>query len=155
MDGYLAKPLRTSDVQRVIDALLPGGEAGHGAPVEGAGHRTPADEQVFDASAVLARVGGNAALLREIAGLFAEESARLLREIRQAAGAADAREVERVAHSFKGTFASLSAADGAAVAGRIETAAAAGNLGDVAAAPAELERQVERLGAALEREVLR
>jgi two-component system, sensor histidine kinase and response regulator len=55
-------------------------------------------------SIALERVGGDEALLQEIAGLFLEDYPNLITQIQQAVGAKDAHSLERAAHSLKGSL---------------------------------------------------
>jgi HPt (histidine-containing phosphotransfer) domain-containing protein len=56
----------------------------------------------FDRSAVLARVGGNLKTLRDLAGVFREDSQRLTAEIREALQARDVHKLRPAAHTLKG-----------------------------------------------------
>jgi HPt (histidine-containing phosphotransfer) domain-containing protein len=55
----------------------------------------------------LERVGGDEDLLREIAGLFLEDYPSLIRMIQQALAESDAHNLERAAHSLKGSIANF------------------------------------------------
>lgn len=55
----------------------------------------------------LERVGGDEELLREIAGLFLEDYPSLVSKIQGALAASDAHELERAAHSLKGSVANF------------------------------------------------
>jgi HPt (histidine-containing phosphotransfer) domain-containing protein len=104
---------------------------------------------VLDRSIALARVGGDAELLKEIADLFLTEYPGTLANLAEALNRGDAKAVERTAHSLKGSVANF----GAGVA--VETAAAleqSGRAGDLNRAPQllyELERILSDLQAEL------
>ncbi len=55
----------------------------------------------------LERVGGDEDLLREIAGLFLEDYPSLISKIQQAIAESDAHNLERAAHSLKGSIANF------------------------------------------------
>ena len=55
----------------------------------------------------LERVGGDEELLREIAGLFLEDYPSLMTKIEHAVAAHDAHNLERAAHSLKGSIANF------------------------------------------------
>lgn len=55
----------------------------------------------------LERVGGDEELLREIAGLFLEDCPTLMTKIEQAVATNDAFNLERAAHSLKGSIANF------------------------------------------------
>jgi HPt (histidine-containing phosphotransfer) domain-containing protein len=63
----------------------------------------------IDREVALARVGGDAELLQEIAGLFLEEYPKLLAELHEAAAKGDAKGVERTAHGLKGSVSNFGA----------------------------------------------
>ncbi len=67
------------------------------------------NEHVLDRDLALARVGGDAELLKELAILFLEEYPRLLAELHAASGRGDAKAVERTAHGLKGSVANFGA----------------------------------------------
>ena len=67
------------------------------------------NEHVLDRDLALARVGGDAELLKELALLFLEEYPRLLAELHAAADRGDAKTVERTAHGLKGSVANFGA----------------------------------------------
>ena len=55
----------------------------------------------------LERVGGDEDLLREIAGLFLQDYPSLICQIQKALAESDARNLERAAHSLKGSVANF------------------------------------------------
>ena len=59
--------------------------------------------QVHDIDALLARVGGDAALLGEMAALFLDEAPAYVSSIRQAVADRDAQALERAAHALRGS----------------------------------------------------
>ena len=67
------------------------------------------NEHVLDRDLALARVGGDAELLKELAILFLEEYPRLLTELHAATDRGDAKTVERTAHGLKGSVANFGA----------------------------------------------
>jgi HPt (histidine-containing phosphotransfer) domain-containing protein len=54
------------------------------------------------AATVLARIGGNLAMLRELLGIFETDSARLLAQLEDAVRARDGDRLARTAHTLKG-----------------------------------------------------
>ncbi len=142
MDGYVSKPLQTSELFAALADILAN------PPQQAAASETN-DGPAFDREAALERVGGDGELLVEIAGLFLEEAPVLLAQLRDALARNDASALERAAHSLKssvGTFSAASAQESARV---LETM---GRENDLANAPkilARLEEQVARLDQAL------
>ncbi len=145
MDRYLAKPIQEAELRRAIADLFPGSAAPGAAGAERDG---PADP-VLDRAALLARLGGNAEVLRQIVGLFRDECPRLLGAVRAALAGADARGLGRAAHTLKGMTVSLAAPAAAAAAQRLETLARDGALAEAPGACADLERELARLQADL------
>jgi CheY-like chemotaxis protein len=82
MDGYLAKPVRADELY---------------AAVEG-----PA-EAPLDYDVAMKRTGGKPQVLAQIAQLFLDEGPRLLGDIRRALTERDCKELERAAHTLKGS----------------------------------------------------
>jgi two-component system sensor histidine kinase/response regulator len=85
----------------------------------------------FDREAAMARVGGDAELLHEIACLFLDDYPRALEEIRDAANRGDARNLERSAHGLKGSVATFGAAAAMEAAKTLETMGRAQQLAEV------------------------
>jgi len=78
------------------------------------------NERVLDRDVALARVGGDAELLKELAELFLEEYPRLLAELHAASHRSDARALERTAHGLKGSVANFGARPAVEAALRVE-----------------------------------
>lgn len=108
------------------------------------------DLAAADLAAALERLGGDQALLQEIAGLFLEQHEDLLGRIRQAIAAADAAALERSAHVLKGAVANFGAERAAEAAFRLEKAGRERTWHGVETAFRELEAVVEKLTAELE-----
>ena len=102
-----------------------------------------------DPEALLARLGGDEDLLREVVGLFLDESPRLLGEAEAALAAGDAGRLEQTAHRLKGAIRNFGTSPAAEAAGRLEALGRSGNLDDAPAACRELAEALGRLRAAL------
>ena len=131
MDGHVTKPVRWDDLWPVLDACV----SAAGPP--------------FDLTALLDRVGGDAALLAEILGMFDEDCERLIGEIDGAAGRGDGDRLGRVAHALAGSLANLSAGAAAEAARRVETLARGGDRDGAVAAFGEVKSELTRLRPAL------
>ena len=134
MDGYITKPL---DAPLLFDAI----ENLHSGPpqlqpvvltVEPA----PAKPQL-DRQAILARVEGDAALLKEITDLFLEDAPKLLAAIKEGIPRNDAKGVERAAHALKGSISNFGAPDACQATLELEMM---GRAGDLALAPESFRR---------------
>jgi two-component system sensor histidine kinase/response regulator len=97
MDGYVAKPVRDQELWEAIAAVVPA-DAG-AEPCEPC---EPPAPPALDRDAVLARVGGNLKLLRELTDVFGKDCSSLTGEIRAALDRRELGEAVRPAHTLKG-----------------------------------------------------
>lgn len=100
---------------------------------------TPAEAsgKQIDREQALSRVGGDADLLKEIAGMFLEESPIMLGTMESAMVKADAETLERSAHTFKGSVANFGATQAFDAALALEMI---GRRKDLSSAPEALAR---------------
>lgn len=95
------------------------------------------DRVVFDRTALLDRIGGQAALMPRLLALFCSTVDDSLGCLERSAAAADAAEARKLAHTLKGVAANIGADRMHAVIVELETSA---RKGDVAAIVSGLER---------------
>jgi HPt (histidine-containing phosphotransfer) domain-containing protein len=107
-------------------------------------------EPGFDRAEALRRVGGDAALLEELLGLFREQCPQWLAEIRGAIGENDSVKLRRAVHALNGAVGTFGAAAALDAALQLETMGREGNLTGAADALARLQRELHRLDAAAE-----
>jgi len=159
MDGYVAKPMRRHELINEIAAVLPDfildgpPITPHlpGAPVASAAGAGP-DDAPFDPVALLESMGGNRALLAEMARLCLEVDApRLLGNLRAAVEQQDCLGVEQAAHGLKGLIGEFHAPEIYVVAKRLEDSGRERQAAAIPAQAAALEREFERLSVALRR----
>jgi PAS domain S-box-containing protein len=144
MDGYLSKPITLADLFQAVEGVWPF------SPAEEAGEAAERTaDAVFDRDAALARVGHDEKLLGEMAGLFLEESAKLLARLREAVARRDAAALEQSAHSLKGSVANFAAASSYTAAERLEAVGKTGDWAVVELSFAELEKEIDRLTVAM------
>lgn len=105
----------------------------------------PVRESGLDRQFALSRVGGDDELLKEIAAVFLEDYPNSLREIHAAIDSGDASQLERSAHSLKGSVANFGARDAVAAAFRLEQMGRARQLQDCAATLRTLEQALALL----------
>jgi PAS domain S-box-containing protein len=135
MDGYLSKPI---DREELIDA------------VERQSYESPAPEKEkparpqpdLDKAAVLARLDGDEELLAELAGLFIQESPKLLSAVQQALERDDAQGLERAAHALKGSVSNFAIPTAVKAAQTLETMGHEGNLAAADTAYAVLQEEI-------------
>jgi two-component system, sensor histidine kinase and response regulator len=108
------------------------------------------DTEVIDRAVILDRVGGDEDLLREITAIFLEEYPALIEEIRTAVGNQDAEQLERAAHTLKGSVANFGAQAATQAAYRLEGMGRRGELHGSGSAFEELVSRFEQLHPALE-----
>ncbi len=99
MDGYIAKPLLPDELQKVIREVYPSAVAPRANRSEAALISRP----VVDLDSVLAHLGGNHELLRDVVGLFREHAAKLMGQLRDAIKGEDWNSLRRAAHTLKGS----------------------------------------------------
>jgi PAS domain S-box-containing protein len=138
MDSYLTKPVEPRELWDAVRGALAGPAA------------SPERPPALDRAAILQRLEGDEALLRELVELFRGDSGALLEQARAALAGRDAEGVRRAAHTLKSSL-GLFEADGAlASARRLEEAAGAGDLAAAEEAFAVLQERLGRLRPALQ-----
>jgi HPt (histidine-containing phosphotransfer) domain-containing protein len=142
MDGYTSKPIRIGDLAELIDQLI--------SPLPSAnahGRVTDREDRTIDEAAVLAGVGEDRQLLREVVRLFLADYPQRLVEIKDAIRRCDAGGLWRAAHTLKGSVGNFAATKAFAAAQRVESIGENGELGDAASeACATLESELALLG---------
>ncbi|MBI5502055.1 MAG: response regulator [Deltaproteobacteria bacterium] len=146
MDAYVSKPVKAPELLAVIESYFPTAPA---APAAGAEPAPAPASCVFDRAMLLEQAGGDVELAREIAELFLESSARLLADVHDALGRADAHALSRDAHALKGSAAVFGAAAFVDAARELEIRSEAGDLGGIDDLRGRLEREGEALRTAL------
>ena len=106
-------------------------------------------DNLLDIEGALQRLGGDRALLVELAQFFLEDSPGLLDQVREAVRSGNARTVQRGAHSLKGLAGNFGAREAVDAASSVEESGQRGDLAAAAAALPHLERQIGWLQKAL------
>ena len=130
MDGYVAKPVRPHELYAAVEGCAPA-------------------DVPFEWDAALESVGGDEAMLRELAELFFVECPKLMQQIREHIAGAAGPELRRAAHTLKGSAHVFGAEGAAEAAQRLEEIGREAAFADAAAALALLEDEVARLLPAL------
>jgi HPt (histidine-containing phosphotransfer) domain-containing protein len=99
----------------------------------------------MDRATVLARVGGDLELLREIAALFLDEYPRALDDMRNALASGDCKALENAAHGLKGSVANFGARAAEDAAFQLEQLGRARTLEQAPRFLASLEQALELL----------
>jgi signal transduction histidine kinase/ligand-binding sensor domain-containing protein/DNA-binding response OmpR family regulator/HPt (histidine-containing phosphotransfer) domain-containing protein len=146
MDDYLAKPLDRSLLSATIDRHLAAAsivcDAVQGAPASPE-PPAPAGEPV-DWEQFMSVTDGDQEFVRELVQLFIDAGDAALRDISAALGRGDLDAVGTVAHSFKGSSANIRAQPASDAAARLEEAARAGAVDQLARLEGELRREAGR-----------
>jgi HPt (histidine-containing phosphotransfer) domain-containing protein len=144
MDAYVAKPLRAAELLETLNEVA--GRAA--APPQAEGKTMPA-EGAMDYEAALGHVGGDAELLRELAGVFLSEEPGMRGALEAAVRQRDPAQVKRAAHTLKGSASTFGARAVFDAARRLELMGAGNNLQGADEAWAELTAALDGLCAAL------
>jgi PAS domain S-box-containing protein len=140
MDGYLSKPINSSELFHTIENVADNLGAGSAPVTE---QVLSAGEKVVDLAGLLDGVGGDQSLLEELLQIFHEDWPGLMSEMREAVGERDPQRLRSAAHSLKGLVASLAADDAARAALRLETMGREADLTHAREALEDMERELQ------------
>ncbi|MGA9887592.1 MAG: response regulator [Candidatus Acidiferrales bacterium] len=135
MDGYISKPITHGGLAKVIEGVLAVSARAAGEP-EATAKGESMDEEL------LARFGGDAGLLQELAELFIQSCPKMLDEIRDALRKQDAKTLERAAHSLKGCVGNFFSQGARETAQRLELLGKSGDLAGAEELAHLLEEQI-------------
>ncbi len=138
LDGYLPKPVKREEL---IDALEHHSCESPAPEKDRLARKQPG----LDKATVLARLEGDEELLAELAGLFIQESPKLLSAIQQAIEQDDAKSLERAAHALKGSVGNFVIPTAVKAAQTLETMGREGNLAAADTAYAVLQEEIAGL----------
>jgi two-component system, sensor histidine kinase and response regulator len=142
MDGYLTKPIRSAELLKVVDSL--GSPPASAGPPAGEG-LAPAAAGIPDLAMALDQIGGDASLLRDIAGVFLEDCPKQLANIRAALEGQDAQALEKAAHSLKGSVGAFTHGPAFEAAQQLEGQARSGDFAGAEAAWSSLSSALDQL----------
>jgi signal transduction histidine kinase/ligand-binding sensor domain-containing protein/CheY-like chemotaxis protein/HPt (histidine-containing phosphotransfer) domain-containing protein len=151
MDGYVSKPIKPEQLFAVLEKHAPQIVLERRVAPSNA-DSSSAEEGVFDRQAVLALIDDEE-LLRELVQIFLEDYPQQLKLIRHAVQTGDAAELQRAAHTLKGSAANFAAANVAAQARYLEDMGRDGNMDSTAKVLSRLEKELTHLHAALQQEL--
>ena len=136
MDDYVAKPIHTPELLKVVEAR---------PAQESAAAPLPPVDSLVDRDALLERVDGDLDLLKRMVEPFVSDCARVVGTIRVAVGRQDCRTLERSAHFLKGSVGNFCAPALFDLALRLERLAKAGDLTEAPPLLDPLEDGVDQL----------
>jgi len=140
MDGYIAKPIRAKDLYKTIDATVL--RIRESQPPK---KNTAESKEELDRDQILERTGGDAETLNEIVELFLVESEKLMARIRDAITTENTSELQRAAHTFKGSIRIFGVERPAAAALRLERMGRDKNLANAEKAWSDLVKEIGSL----------
>ena len=146
MDSYVSKPIRARRLYEVVEGFL----SRAGESESGEDDRSPPTEpMIFDSTATLSWVDGDAELLREVIDLFISEAPEMLSNIRESIARSDAQALERAAHKLKGSVGNFRATGAMDASEVLEVMGRDGDLASADEAYDRLESEISLLERAL------
>jgi len=156
MDDYVTKPIHPRELLEAIARLATSSltlsntlSKTSNPPVTESLARVETKPASFEAATFMSRCHGNHALARQVSGLFAEQTPRLLNAIRSALSQQQPEVLERTAHTLKGSLAQIGATEAAQLAFELEKAGRTGDLSGAAAILHRLEQKTTEVTAVL------
>jgi len=147
MDGYVAKPIRSTELENAIAEVLE-------KSLPAFGENKADNGSIIDLEALLEGVGGNRRLLDKLAKLFLADLPKLAARIQTALASRDGEELAKAAHALKGSVGNFGAAQAVEAASEIERHGRSGVLSAAQEAWVRLEsdlvvvrNELERLSA--------
>jgi len=146
MDDYVPKPIDPQQLRAAIARAVNVAGAGHDERRTAEPDPTQSSGQaVLNVSVALQRIDDDVDLLREVAGIAAEDCPLQIATITRALADGDTEALMVGAHTLKGTLGSLAAEAAYAAALAVETLARDGNLRHAEAACKTLDAEITRL----------
>ncbi len=113
MDDHLSKPFSKQSILEMLERWMPQAASTQSQAAELAARATAKAAEVLDRQ-VLDQLGnvltnGKPEMLARVINLYLVESPKLIQKLKHAAGAGDARQIERSAHSLRSCSANLGA----------------------------------------------
>jgi two-component system sensor histidine kinase/response regulator len=142
MDYYLTKPLRTADLLTILESIMNDISKPHPA-AEQSSQRPTSD--AIDLAGALERLGGNRTLFDELTHVFEEECPKTVEGMRRAIASRDGKSLEHLAHTLKGSSASVGGLAVSQAAAEIERLAQSENLDNTREQFSVLQDEIERM----------
>jgi CheY-like chemotaxis protein len=138
MDGYIPKPIRAQGLYEVVETMAAGRPCPQAEGIEG-------NEETIDPDRIRELTGGSVETLKEVVEIFRAECPKLMQRIRDAITNEDPAQLQRAAHTLKGSVQVFGLKRPAAAALRLETIGREKNLDDAEQAWSALVDEIERL----------
>lgn len=140
MDGYIPKPIRANDLYTAIEGITDRVRESHG---DDAGITD--EKETIDRDDLLKQTGGSVETLKELVELFALECPKLMKTIRAAITNGNLSELQRAAHTLKGSMQFFGVEPPAAAARQLESIGREQDLSKAEDAWLVLVQEIERL----------
>ena len=140
MDGYIPKPIRAKDLYEAVEGIT-----AEVRDSQAEGDAIENREETIDRNQVLELTGGSVETLREVVELFVVECPKLMERIHEAITNEDSTELQRAAHTLKGSVQVFGVKRAAAAALRLETMGRDGNLDGAEKSRRALADEIEHL----------
>jgi CheY-like chemotaxis protein/HPt (histidine-containing phosphotransfer) domain-containing protein/anti-sigma regulatory factor (Ser/Thr protein kinase) len=140
MDEYVSKPIRVEELFEAVERVLP-------PPVES----SVTTRLSLDRAVALTKVRNKPELLRDLIRIFLEDGPKYMAEMKKGLADRDGPTLLRAGHTIKGSSAYLGAEVVNRLAARIETLGSQGKFDEAAVAVADMEREMAKLKAELEK----
>jgi two-component system sensor histidine kinase/response regulator len=147
MDGYLPKPIRSQELDEVLDKYVTQKIRGSG-PAEQTSPPAAIQEAV-DARELLERIGDEREFLAELVNTFRDDFPKQLEAMTIALNDGNATQLALAAHSLKGALSNLAAPRAAGLAAGVESAGKSGDLPGAALGLQDLKPELARVVDAL------
>lgn len=155
MDAYLAKPIDAPQfielVEKAASRSLANPLSQGVASDRGWKEEMNDDGLIVDFEGAMERLGDDLELFREFIKVFDEDVPSLLESIRVATADRNSTDLERCAHSLRGLISNFGARQAVEAAGQLEEIGKAEQWDELESALEALEREVQRLTAALDK----
>jgi len=140
MDDYIHKPIRPAELFRAIGTLRPRMPANRPESA-----RSLAARPVLDEKALMAQVGGDMNLLRQLIAIFLDDSPAALARIQKAIDGRDAGALMKTTHAFRGSVSIFAAPAAVRAAGKLEALAREHDMAGAEGAFAMLKKEIADL----------
>jgi two-component system, sensor histidine kinase and response regulator len=152
MNEYVSKPINARELFEVIEAITEKSRDKTHHVLNEADKTGPATEDIFDMSRAMKIVDGNKTLFKEISDMFFKDLPDNLAKINGCIAGGDAYNLERTAHSLKGSVGNLGAKRSYEAAYRLEKMGNEKKLDDAREAFDELEKELAALETEMRKE---
>jgi CheY-like chemotaxis protein len=149
MDDHLAKPVTGAALAAAVERWRAGSRIAPAAAKPVGDTETDLDLGVLRQLTAETGGGEDSQLIRDLAGLFREDSRRGLKQVADALRQKDAQGVARAAHALKGSSGQLGAARTEAISAELQAVAETGELGSAKVLLRRLETAVDAAQSAL------